>query len=173
MADLTTIKDLKAAGVLVDVEERHVPGKAFVFVCGDGDRHEQIQYLQRLMSRRKMNAPVTPHLFCWNGGPLLLASGFRDQPGREFAYRQFAAAVELKPHINAVILQGHGICGAAHQAGASLIVTLRLLKQAMSELSGFIRRERLGSVTSMLGLFHLDYGNGHMRTYRFNADRLE
>jgi hypothetical protein len=68
-----------------------------------------------------------------------------------------------------VILQGHAVCGAAHTSGHGLRNTALLFKQAVTELKQFVRHHHL-DITTFVALFHVDYGNGLMRTYTFNAD---
>lgn len=173
-SDLDLILSLRQRGIFLDIAQEKIPPLAFVWSCGDGDRFEQLEYLFRLMRGKDGKRTIKPHLFIWNGGPLVLAADSPLEDGRKFAFRQFLAATELKPHIRACIIQGHVVCGAADSAELDILSTLRILKQSCLELKRFIEKRNLNKqIVFVTCLVHVDYGNGTMRTYEFNFESFE
>jgi len=172
-SDRDLVLSLRKRGTLRDIAQEKIPPLAFVWSCGDGDRFEQLEYLFSLMRGKGGKRTIKPHLFTWNGGPLVLAADSPLEDGRKFAFRQFLAATALKPHIRACIMQGHLICGAADSAELDILSTLRILKQSFLELKRFIDKRSLTQIVFMVCLVHGDYGDGTMRTYEFNIDDFE
>jgi len=166
-ADNTLIERLKKQGTLLPIRFEQIPSAAFVWSCGDGDRFEQLEFLFRLMRGNDPKKRIIPHLFTWNGGPLVFSS---DSPffGHRFARNQFLKAVALKPHIHAGIVQGHVTCGAACDARLNIIETLQVLRNSFMELQRCVEKNQLTSMTQLICLVHVDYGD-RMRTYQFNT----
>lgn len=172
LADQMFLAELLKRGALRYVDKSSFPSRAFVFFCGDGDRFEQLEYLSRLMRGADQTRVIALHSFSWKGGPLLIAPSFGDVVGREFALSQLLAAVALKPHIDAVILQPHAVCGAALARGIDSRGTLALLVEAMKELAKFIEEHAIETITRIVCTFHVDYGQGRMKTYSFQSGQL-
>lgn len=172
-ADQALHDELRADGRLRYVNKAEFPSKAYLFVCGDGHRAEQIEYLLRLMRGQQCDRVIVPHEFTCNGGPLLLAPSFGNVRGREFLVEQLLEAIEMKPDIDAVILQAHAVCGAAHKKNLDLRGTMLLHREAKAEMTEILRTNGVTTIARIVTTFHFDYGNNHMKTLEFDVDSFE
>jgi len=163
---------LLADGRLRYVNKATFPNKAYLFVCGDGHRAEQIEYLLRLMRGQQRDRVIVPHEFTCNGGPLLIAPSFGNVHGREFLVEQLLEAIEMKPDIDSVILQAHAVCGAAHKRRLDLRGTMLLHQEAKAEMAEILRTNGVTAISRIVTTFHFDYGNNHMKTFEFDVDNF-
>ncbi|KKR54035.1 MAG: hypothetical protein UT91_C0021G0014 [Parcubacteria group bacterium GW2011_GWA2_40_23] len=179
MTNLLTVADqalhdsLRTDGRLRYVNKALFPSKAYLFVCGDGHRAEQIEYLLRLMRGQQRDRVIVPHEFTCNGGPLLLAPSFGSPLGREFLVEQLLEAIEMKPDIDSVVLQAHAVCGAAHKRKIDLRGTMLLHREAKAEMAELLRKNGVTTISRIVSTFHFDYGDGHMKTLEFDVDNFE
>lgn len=165
LKDRETVRALREFGVLIEIQQprflEYRNGNILVF-CGDGD--QSVDLFTHHVSMMSECEQCRPHLLTLNGGALLLPpdSPVAKSEEGKVLFRQIIKSSALKK-IPTIVLYSHAPCGAAMEAGISLLEQLHLLMKAKLMVKSALPQ---GTVFC---LFHVDKGDTK-RTYYVSRD---
>jgi hypothetical protein len=170
--DIPLIARLRIDNVLKEINQEQLPSDGDeIIACADGER-----IIDLLFHHQKLCEHGRPchHSLLLNGGPLLIPDG---SPAARFGegiiILEHAFAGQKLKKVKTIHLYGHWPCGAANEAGLSVLQCLTLLGQAKERTLDFFY-ERTGEHPKVIPLFHVHYvhEDGRRRSYYLDRHRF-